>query len=182
MSLSNSTVNPVPALVADPDAAHAALSPLRRRILEELDDPASATEVAHRLGLARQKVNYHMGVLARHGIVELAEERPRRGFTERIYRRPDALVIAPDILATKDRWAKQAVVAAAGDAIRATATAEPGPTAALVTDVTFATPADLRAFLDDVATLAARHGRKDHGLPIRISLLAHPPPDRGDDR
>ncbi len=168
-------------LVTDPDAAHAALSPLRRSILAELDEPASATEVAARLDLTRQKVNYHMGVLASHGLVELAEERPRRGFTERIYRRADALVLAPDLLASRDRWAKQAVAAAAGDAIRAATTSQPGPNAALVADVHFATPAAMHDFLAEAAELAARYDDRT-GLPMRISLLAHPTPADGGTR
>ncbi len=166
-------------LVHDADAAHAALLPLRREILAQLDEPASATEVAAGLGLPRQKVNYHMGVLARHGLIELAEERPRRGFTERVYRRADALVLAPDLLADRDGWARQAVAAAAGDAIRA-ATTTTGPSAALVTDVAFAHPDAFRAFLADVSAVAARYDAPD-GLPFRITLLGHTIPE-GDSR
>ena len=40
-------------------------------------EPASATMLAARVGLPRQKVNYHLRALERHGLVELVEERRR---------------------------------------------------------------------------------------------------------
>ena len=49
-------------------------------------EPASATEVAARLGESRQRVNYHVRALERGGLVELVEERARRGCTERVVR------------------------------------------------------------------------------------------------
>ena len=46
------------------------------RLLAELAQPASASNtLAARLGLARQKVNYHLRALELHGLVELVAER-----------------------------------------------------------------------------------------------------------
>ncbi|WP_222110222.1 winged helix-turn-helix domain-containing protein [Mesorhizobium amorphae] len=47
-------------------AATAALDPIRSRLLAELTQPASAATLASRLGLARQKVNYHLRALEDH--------------------------------------------------------------------------------------------------------------------
>jgi len=169
-------------VVDRPEVARAALSPLRRRILAQLDLPASATEVAAALGLPRQKINYHMSVLERHGLVELAEVRQRRGFRERRFRRSGVVVIAPDLLDPSepdDDMSAEAVVAAAGDAIRAvgalSAARSPHPTATLTTEVTFASPAALREFLDGVGRLAADYDRGDEpdALTMKITLLSH---------
>ena len=73
-------------VIEDPAAAEATLDPIRTRILRELTDPGSATQLAARLGLPRQKVNYHLRTLEQHGLVELVEERRRGNVTERILR------------------------------------------------------------------------------------------------
>ena len=73
-------------VIDEPAAAIAALDPIRSRILTELAEPGSASTVAATLGLPRQKVNYHLRLLEQHGLVELVEERPRRGLTERVVR------------------------------------------------------------------------------------------------
>src|ERR1700744_953210 len=66
------------AVIEDAAAAEASLAPIRPRLLAELAGPHTATTLAARLGLARQKVNYHVKALERHGLVELVEER-RKG-------------------------------------------------------------------------------------------------------
>lgn len=60
--------------------------PLRRAILREAGEPASATQIARRLGETRQKVNYHVRRLADEELLVEAGTRPRRGLTERLYR------------------------------------------------------------------------------------------------
>ena len=71
-------------VIDDPAAAAAALDPIRARILAELGEPLSAAALASRVGLARQKVNYHLRTLEEHGLVRLAEERKWGGLTERL--------------------------------------------------------------------------------------------------
>ena len=56
-------------------AAAAVLDPVRARLLGELAEPASAAELSTRVGLTRQKINYHLKALETHGLVELVEER-----------------------------------------------------------------------------------------------------------
>ena len=50
-------------VIDDPAAATVALEPMRSRLLAELAAPASAATLATRVGLARQKVNYHLHAL-----------------------------------------------------------------------------------------------------------------------
>ena len=73
-------------------------------MLELLREPLSATEVAARLGESRQRVNYHVRALERGGLVELVEERPRRGCTERVVRATaDAVVVEPTVVGSSGR-------------------------------------------------------------------------------
>ena len=55
-------------VIDDPAAATVALEPMRSRLLSELVAPASAATLATRVGLARQKVNYHLHALEAHGL------------------------------------------------------------------------------------------------------------------
>src|SRR5436189_2772827 len=71
-------------VIDNPATAAAALAPMRSRLLSELAAPASAATLAARVGLARQKVNYHLNALEGHGLVRLAEERKWGGLTERL--------------------------------------------------------------------------------------------------
>src|SRR4029079_10770674 len=71
-------------VIDDPAAATVALEPVRSRLLAELAAPASAATLAKRVGLARQKVNYHLNALEGHGLVRLAEESKRGGQTGRV--------------------------------------------------------------------------------------------------
>ncbi|MFE4513034.1 ArsR/SmtB family transcription factor [Kitasatospora sp. NPDC056783] len=88
------------AVIEEPAAAEASLDPMRSRLLAALTEPASAAMLAARLGLPRQKVNYHLKELERHGLVELAEERRKGNVTERVYRSTAAsYVISPSVLA-----------------------------------------------------------------------------------
>src|ERR1700752_2005010 len=71
-------------VINDPAVATGALEPVRSRLLAELAEPASAATLATRVGLARQKINYHLHALEAHGLVRLAEERKWGGLTERL--------------------------------------------------------------------------------------------------
>src|SRR5918999_1993701 len=88
------------AVIVDPATAELSLDPVRARLLAELAEPASATELAAKLGLPRQKVNYHLKTLERHGLVDLVEERRKGNVTERVMRAAAAsYVISPAALA-----------------------------------------------------------------------------------
>lgn len=173
-------------VVERPEVAWAALSPLRRQLLGLLDEPASATELATKLGMARQRINYHLSVLERQGLIQLAEVRQRRGFQERRFRRTGTFVLAPDLLGgvraedtAPDDMSAEAVVAAATDAIRAVgalaASGRPHPTATMSTEVAFASPADLRRFFERVAELAAEFDQPRNPAAVRmqVTLLSH---------
>ncbi|MFF1909326.1 ArsR/SmtB family transcription factor [Kitasatospora sp. NPDC058218] len=165
------------AVIEEPAAAEAALDPMRSRVLAALAEPGSAAMLAVRLGLPRQKVNYHLKELERHGLVELAEERRKGNVTERVYRATAAsYVISPSALATLSpdparspdqlsaRWLLalgarlvQEVGALLGGAARAR---QRVATFGIDAEVRFASAADRAAFADELAqAVAALVGR-----------------------
>lgn len=67
-----------------PQEAAAVLDPLRLRLLRHLEFPISASGLARRLRLPRQKVNYHLRELESRGLVRLVRERRSGNCTERL--------------------------------------------------------------------------------------------------
>ncbi len=173
------------------DAVLAALSPLRRDILLRLREPGSATSLARDLDLPRQKVNYHLRELERHGLVRLADEQQRRGLTERFFvTTADQILVDPQLLtegsgaAVDDRYAAERLAATAartvhdiGVLLRATAeTDQRLATVTLDAEMTFATPQDLRDFVAEIGALVARFDRPNTpgGRRHRFVALSHP--------
>src|SRR5262247_1669843 len=70
-------------VIDDPSAAMVALDPVRARLLSELTAPGSASALAPRVGLTRQKVNYHLRTLEAHGLIREVGQRRWGGLTER---------------------------------------------------------------------------------------------------
>lgn len=70
-------------VIDDPASASVALDPMRRRLLSELRTPASAATLASRMGLARQRVNYHLRTLEAYGLIRVDSKKRWGGLTER---------------------------------------------------------------------------------------------------
>lgn len=184
-------------VIEDRAAAASALDPMRSRLLAELAEPGSAATLAARVGLARQKVNYHLRALEAHGLVELAEERKRGGITERVLRATAAsYVISPAALAEEavdpdqaaDRFSARYLIALAGRLVReigglarrADAAGRRLPTLSIDTEIGFRSAEERAAFADDLTTavleLAARY-HHDDGRLHRLVVAAHPKPE-----
>jgi DNA-binding transcriptional ArsR family regulator len=178
-------------VVDDEGRLRGGLSPLRRRVLEELREPASATGIAARLGESRQRVNYHLRELEKAGLAELAEVRQRRGRTERIMR-PTArtVVVAPRVIGAtrpedQDRFAVDTLLDATARTFtdvarmrsRARSAGKRLVTFTVEADVGFTRPADIERFAsrlaDQVAALVAEFdapaGRRYH-----VAFTGHP--------
>jgi DNA-binding transcriptional ArsR family regulator len=182
------------AVIEDAAAAEASLDPIRARILAALSEPETATTLAARLGLARQKVNYHVKTLEQHGLVELVEERRKGNVTERVVQAsalayvisPAALAsVAPDPGRSPDRLSAQWLLAIAARLVRETGALingaarahKPLATFALDAEVRFATPADRAAFVNELTEAVAEIVSKHHiesGRPHRIVVALHP--------
>jgi DNA-binding transcriptional ArsR family regulator len=184
-------------VIESPAAAAVALDPVRARLLAELVEPASAASLAARIGIPRQKINYHLRALEAHGLVELAAERRHGGITERVLRATAAsYVISPAALGEEavnpnvaaDRLSARYVVALAGRLVRevgdlarrAGAAGKRLPTMAIDTEIRFRSAEDRAAFADEltaaVLDLAARY-HHDDGRPHRLIVAAHPKPE-----
>jgi DNA-binding transcriptional ArsR family regulator len=85
--------------VKSPLRALALLRPLRLRILALARQPASGTELARRLGLPRQRVQYHVRALEKAGFLRAAGRVRKRNFVEqRFLATARAYVLSPEIL------------------------------------------------------------------------------------
>ncbi|MHA6792625.1 ArsR/SmtB family transcription factor [Pseudonocardia bannensis] len=185
------------AVIDDPAAAGVSLDPVRARLLAELAEPGSATTLAARIGLTRQKVNYHLRALEQHGLVELVEERRKGNVTERVMRATAAsYVISPAVLAgvapdperAPDRLSARWLVAVAARMVREVGellagSAKAGRRLATFTidgEVRFASAADRAAFADELAGAVTALVAKYHddnapdGRPHRVVVALHP--------
>ncbi|WP_406479186.1 ArsR/SmtB family transcription factor [Streptomyces sp. NBC_01615] len=185
-------------VIEDAEAAAVSLDPIRARLLAELAaGPASAAMLAGKVGLPRQKVNYHLKALERHGLVELAGERRKGNVTERLMRATAAsYVISPLALAAvqpdpdrfRDQLSARWLLALAARLVRDVGSLITGAakarkrlaTYALDGEVTFASAADRAAFIEELTVGVGALIRKYHdgnaegGRPHRIVVAVHP--------
>lgn len=185
------------AVIEDPAAAEVTLDPIRAKLLAALTEPGSATTLAPRLGLSRQKINYHLRALERHGLVELVEERRKGNVTERVLQAsaasyvisPTALAdVAPDPSHAPDQLSARWLLALATRLVRevgelitgAAAARKRLATFAVDAEIRFATAADRAAFAeelgDTVKNLVAKYHDEnaEGGRKHRFVIALHP--------
>ncbi|MFI0798843.1 Helix-turn-helix domain-containing protein [Amycolatopsis lurida] len=185
------------AVIEDAEAAEVSLDPVRARLLAELAEPASATMLAGRVDLPRQKVNYHLRALEKHGLVELVEERRKGNVTERMMRAtassyvisPTALsAVQPDPAQSPDRLSARWLLAVAGRLVRdvgllitgSTKARKRVATFAIDGEVRFSSAADRAAFAEELTVAITNLVSKYHdegaeqGRDHRIVVAVHP--------
>lgn len=186
-------------VIDDPESAGVALNPVRSRILSELRTPASAASLAGRMGLARQKVNYHLRTLEEHGLLRVDSKKHWGGLTERrLVATASSYVVSPSALGPvaadpsqdMDRLSAGYLVALAARVIR-----EVGQllrkseklnkrlaTLSIDTEVRFRSAEDRAAFSKDltaaVAALVSRYHDESApgGRRHRLMIGAYPTP------
>lgn len=186
-------------VISDPVAAAAALDPIRSRLLAELAEPASAASLASRVGLARQKVNYHLRALEACKLVKVAEKRRWGGLTERLLVSsaksfivsPEALgPVAADPARSNDRLAASYLIALGARIVRevgdlwkrARQADKHLATLSIDSEIRFASPKDRAAFTNDltraVTELVSRYhdAQASAGRPHRLVIVSHPLP------
>ncbi len=182
-------------VIEDPAAAEVSLDPIRTRLLAALVQPASASTLAAKVGLPRQKVNYHLHALERFGLVELVEERRKGNMTERVMRAtaasyvisPSALAaVAPDPARSPAQLSALWLLALAARMVRevgeligrAKQARRPLATFAIDTEIRFASASDRAAFAaqlsDAVEALVSKYhdefaaGARKHRLIVAL--------------
>jgi DNA-binding transcriptional ArsR family regulator len=184
-------------VIDDPATAEVSLDPVRARLLAALSEPGSATSLAARAGLTRQKANYHLRALERHGLVELVEERRKGNMLERVLRAtaasyvisPTALsAVAPDPDRSPDQLSARWMLALAARLVRevgeligsATEARQRLATFAIDTEIRFASAADRAKFAAELSTAVTRLAGKYHqgtaegGRAHRLVIALHP--------
>jgi len=184
-------------VIEDPQAAAATLDPIRVRLLAALAEPGSATMLAGKVGQPRQKINYHLRELEKHGLIELVEERRKGNMTERVLRATAASYVispvalgpvapnpdnAPDRLSARWLLALGArLVREVGTLIGASSVAKrPLATYAIDAEVRFASAEDRAAFAAELTTAVTGLVSKYHdeaaagGRPHRVVVALHP--------
>ncbi|MER7443556.1 ArsR/SmtB family transcription factor [Micromonospora avicenniae] len=188
------------AVIEDAAAAEVSLDPMRARLLAALAEPASATMLAARVGLPRQKVNYHLRALEQHGLIELVEERRKGNVTERVMQAtatsyvisPAALAaVRPDPAEAPDRLSARWLLALAARLVQDVGSLITGAdrakkrvaTFAVDANVRFASATDRAAFAEELAAtigaLVARYHDENApgGREHRVVFALHPSAD-----
>ena len=186
-------------VVREPARAQALLDPRRIELLENLGEPDSAAGLARKVGLPRQRVNYHLRELEAQRLIVLSEERVRGSVKERIYRRvAQSFSLSPEALGAlgvrpegfRDRFSAEYQIALANRAIReldqlrdgARAAGKTLPTLAMDVTVRFASPESRAAFADELTAALAGLVEKYHdessadGRAYRVHAAAYPKP------
>jgi DNA-binding transcriptional ArsR family regulator len=186
-------------VIRAPAPAAALLDPTRQQLLTHLREPDSATGLARRLRLPRQRINYHLRVLESAGLVELVEERRRGNCLERVVRAtarsfvisPEALgALGPTLETAADRLSGAYLIATASRTIRDVGALEERArregkrvaTLTLETDVRFANAESRARFAEElanaIARLAAKYNddRAPGGRRFRLLAAVHPAP------
>jgi DNA-binding transcriptional ArsR family regulator len=191
-------------VIDDPGAAGVSLDPVRVRLLAELAEPGSATTLAGKLDLPRQKLNYHLRALEKHGLVELVEERRKGNCTERVLQATaSAYVISPRVLAgvqpdpavSPDEFSARWLLELASRTLREVGEMLVGArrarrklaTFAVDGEIRFASAADRSAFAAELSQALTGLVAKYHdesapsGRSHRLVVAVHPKP-RGEGR
>jgi DNA-binding transcriptional ArsR family regulator len=186
-------------VITDPAVAVAALDPIRSALLAELAEPASAAILAMRLGLPRQKVNYHVRALEACGLLEVAEKRQWGGLTERLLVSsaksfvvsPEAFgVVAADPKRSTDQLAASYLVALGARIVRevgdlwkrARQADKHLATLAIDTEVRFKSPTARAAFTNELTQAVTELVGRYHdpnplsGRNHRLVIVSHPLP------
>jgi DNA-binding transcriptional ArsR family regulator len=186
-------------VIEEPATAAVALDPLRSRLLYELREPASAATLAGRVGLPRQKVNYHLRTLEAHGLVRVASRKQWGGLTERrLVAVAPAYVVSPGAMGPvavdpdrdMDRLSASYLIALGARAVRevgdlfrrASEAGQHLATLSVDTVIRFRSAGERAAFSHELTAEINRLVAKYHdasapgGRSHRVVLVAHPLP------
>lgn len=173
--------------------AAALMDATRVQLMEELTHPGSASDLARRLGLPRQRINYHLRELEKAGLLREIEQRRKGNCVERIVQAtarsyvlsPEMLgPLSPDpaqiserpsaayLLALVSRLIRDVTDGQRTDGPESSRASATSSTIAFEAQVRFASDADRRAFSEDLATAVAQLIR-EYSAPAGAEGRAH---------
>ena len=187
-------------IVQSAEKAAVLLQPGRLELLHSLEQPNSGAGLARRLGVPRQKLNYHLRELERGGFLELVEERRKGNCTERLVRATaKSYVIGPQAMGhlgatpdeARDHFSVAYLVAAAARAIRELAglagraqrAQKRVATLTLESEIRFASAESRAEFAEELTSTLARLAAKYHnehvegGRRFRLLTACYPLPN-----
>jgi DNA-binding transcriptional ArsR family regulator len=99
-------------MLETPEQVSALAHPLRLRALSLLNKAAyTNSQLAELLGVPRARLHFHVRELARAGLIEIVEERPKVGVIEKYYRATARYIwLAPDLIASSPELQNMAIV------------------------------------------------------------------------
>ena len=180
-------------IVQSPEKAAVLFQPGRFELLERLAEPDSAAGLARRMGIPRQKVNYHLRELEREGFLELVEERRKGNCMERVMQASAReYLFSPQAskreAVTADRFSAAYLVSTAARVIRELASlwlrarraGKRVATLTLETEIRFATAEARSAFAEEltasIVQLAAKYHNEgaEGGRRFRLIAASYP--------
>lgn len=188
-------------VIQDAQKAEILLQGPRLKLLAELGKPGSAAGLARKLGVPRQKLNYHLHELERGGFIELVEERRKGNCMERMVRATaQSYVIGPQTMGflgetpaeAVDRFSVAYLIATAARVIRELANIalkarRAGKRVATLTldaEVRFRSAESRNAFAEELTSAVAALAAKYHdehaegGRRFRLIAAAYPAPEK----
>jgi DNA-binding transcriptional ArsR family regulator len=178
----------------DAEAVQALAHPVRLRVLEALQAPASAAAVARALGHSRQSINYHVKELERFGLLRSAGERRKGQFIEHLYQAGATTFLVsprlgwqggPRAQALRDQVALRRLIDL-GDHLqrdgaalldRAAFQGEAIASATVEAEVAFPDEASRSAFMEEylalLGPLLKKHGARE-GSSFRVAMAVYP--------
>jgi predicted transcriptional regulator len=182
------------AIVRSAAAAKCLVHPLRRKLIAELKQPASAASIARRLGMARQVVNYHCKALEKAGLVVHVTDVKAGNCVERVLQAvAGEFIIAPSVYGrtragevAQDRFSARSAIASSLQTIDELASGlenaaqrnEPFPTLNLETEISLASAEQQMRFVEEATAALREIARKYNGpgarRAFRVKLQSYP--------
>jgi DNA-binding transcriptional ArsR family regulator len=186
-------------IVSEPEQAAALLHPIRSEIIRLLREPRSATELSKEMNDSAQKVNYHLKMLEKVGLVVRAGTRNVRNLVEVLYRSvgktfllSDSLGLSQETIQKLQDQTALAHVLAFTERVKRDAVSlmeqsadQEIPSAVMEMEISLSGTAERQAFLQDYTNMLTQLIKKHHdpkkleSKTFHVSMTMYPKPEGG---
>ncbi|HEX7097910.1 MAG TPA: winged helix-turn-helix domain-containing protein [Acidimicrobiia bacterium] len=177
--------------IEDAETLEMLADPTRIELIERLMTPASVTEVAEAMGVARTRLYHHIRLLEEAGLIRVVGERRRRAVTEKVYQSA-ARRFQPSRRFLEEVSPAEAIAAIVDSAFAVTRVDitrsfaegragfdhdDPARTTMLSRSVVRLSPERLRSLVDELEALLRRYEDDDAGesaIPVAFLTVVYP--------